>query len=103
MQRPVHCSWIKRPRPNPNAPARLFCFPHAGAGASVFARWVRDWVPQIELCLVQLPGRENRLAEPLLTDMSGLLDGLVDGLQAHLDRPFGVFGHSHGALIAFEW
>ncbi len=95
--------WIKRPRPNPDAPVRLFCFAHAGAGASVFARWTKDWTPDIELCPVQLPGRENRLAEPLLTDMPRLLDGLVDGLVSELDRPFGVFGHSHGALIAFEW
>lgn len=51
---------------------------------------------------VQLPGRENRLGEPLLHSMAAVTPPLVEELLPLLDRPFAFFGHSTGALIAFE-
>lgn len=56
----------------------------------------------IEVRSVQLPGRENRLREVPLTSMTVLVAALADKIEAFLDRPYGFFGHSMGALIAFE-
>ena len=81
---------------------RLICFPYAGGGASAFNDWA-DLVPDnIELCTVQLPGREERLREPLLNDMSELAEALTQQILAYTDRPFAFLGHSMGAIIAYE-
>src|SRR6187397_2335302 len=81
---------------------RLFCLPHAGAGASVFARWSRALPPAIKVRALQLPGRESRLREPPASGMSPLVGELADTIAPVLDRPFAIFGHSMGALIGFE-
>jgi medium-chain acyl-[acyl-carrier-protein] hydrolase len=93
---------ISYPKPNPQASLRLFCFPYAGGGASLFRAWPDDLPPAVEIGAVQYPGRENRWREPLLSDGELLVESLAADLQPHLDRPFAFFGHSLGALIAFE-
>ncbi len=93
---------VSRPRPNPRATLRLFCFPYAGGGASVFRAWPNDLPPTIEVCAIQYPGRENRLGEPLLSSCAPLVEALAADIQPYLDRPYAFFGHSLGALIAFE-
>lgn len=95
--------WIVRTTPNPQARLRLFCFPYAGSGSSTFAAWGRNLPTQVEVCAVQLPGRESRLAEAPYTNMSALVEALTDALRPYLDKPFAVFGHSNGALIGFEF
>lgn len=94
--------WIDYLKPNPHARLRLFCFPYAGGSASIFRRWVNDLPPDVEVCPVQLPGRENRLMEPPCTRLSSLVQVLVQALSSYLDLPFAFFGHSMGALIGFE-
>jgi medium-chain acyl-[acyl-carrier-protein] hydrolase len=94
--------WVIRPRPNARAHLRLFCLPFAGGGASAFRGWPAHLPPEIEVAAVQLPGREERLREPPFRDATALATRLVDALTPHLDRPFGLFGHSMGALVAFE-
>lgn len=59
--------WLNRPKQNSRAKMRLIAFPYAGAGASVFYPWVNFLPQSIELCCVQLPGREGRLAETAFT------------------------------------
>lgn len=94
--------WVLCPRPNPQARLRLFCLPYAGTGAAIYRLWVNDLPATVELCAVQLPGRETRLSEPAATDLAVLAPALADGLQPLFDRPFAIFGHSLGALIGFE-
>lgn len=94
-------SWIFASRPNPQAHLRLFCFPHAGGGASFFRPWIGMLAPDIEVCPVQLPGRENRLKERPFNQFSPLISELAQALRPYLDRPFAFFGHSMGALISF--
>lgn len=81
---------------------RLLCFPYAGGGASVFRPWAALLPPWVELCAVQLPGRENRVAEPLRRRLPALVVEAADGLLPLLDPPFALFGHSLGAVLAFE-
>lgn len=81
---------------------RLFCLPHAGGGASLFRDWRPHLPPEVELVALQLPGRETRMREHAHTHLSTLLPALVDALRSSLDRGFVLFGHSMGALIAFE-
>ncbi len=95
-------SWVMRPRPNPEAHLRLFCLPYAGAGASVFRTWPDDLPPEIEVCSIQLPGREDRIREAPLTRFPLLVNALAKAIRSYLDRPFALFGHSMGALISFE-
>ncbi|HEX2691983.1 MAG TPA: alpha/beta fold hydrolase [Kofleriaceae bacterium] len=94
--------WIVRSRPNPRARLRLFCFPFAGGGASTYRGWPAHLPADIEAIAVQLPGREERLREPAFTSPSELCARLVAVLASYFDRPFGFFGHSMGALLAFE-
>lgn len=81
---------------------RLFCLPYAGGSASVFRDWPNRLPPSIEVCAVQLPGRETRLKEPVFTRLGPLVQELARAVLPSLDRPVALFGHSVGALIAFE-
>lgn len=94
--------WILRPRPNDAARVRLFTFPYAGVGGSIFRSWAALLPPDVELCLVQLPGRDSRWKEPAFSQMTELLPALLGGMRRYLDRPFAFYGHSLGALISFE-
>ncbi|HSE19636.1 MAG TPA: alpha/beta fold hydrolase [Pyrinomonadaceae bacterium] len=85
---------------NRSADVRLFCFPYAGGGDSIFHSWQQSVPAAIEVCPVQLPGRGSRIAEPPFTDISQLVCAAAQALP--LDKPFALFGHSMGALIAFE-
>ncbi len=93
--------WLLR-RPT-DLPLRLFCFSHAGAGASVYGPWIKPLAAAgIDVCPVQLPGRENRFRESPHHSLEPLMEALVSALQRHMDRPYAVFGHSLGALLAYE-
>lgn len=91
--------WLLR-RPSDDAPMRLFCFPYSGVGASMYAGWP-ERAGFVEICPVQLPGRENRIREPLFDSYEELAEQAADGLAPYLDRPSGFFGHCGGALSAF--
>ncbi len=95
-------AWVLRPRPRPQAHLRLFLLPHAGAGASAFRGWSDGLPADVEVCPVQLPGRENRVAEPAFDRLEPLVRALAGALAGWDDLPWAVFGHSNGALIAFE-
>lgn len=102
MHRSSMTSWFALPRPNPAARLRLFCFPYAGAGATVFYPWTRALPAEVEICPVQLPGREARMAEPPYTDVMELVERIGSEIRPFVDRPFAFFGHSNGAIVSFE-
>lgn len=97
---PSTSPWFVRP-PSTDHPARIFCFPFSGSGASAFSAWPAA-IDDVEVCPVQFPGRENRLAHPHYGTYEDLAAGLVEPLLPLLDRPFAFFGHCAGALPAFE-
>ena len=95
-------SWILRFDPKPQAELRLFCFPYAGVGASCYRAWPALLPAEVELCAVQPPGREGRLREPAFRSIHELAEAAAAALEPYFDRPYAFFGHSMGALVAFE-
>jgi surfactin synthase thioesterase subunit len=98
----LNAPWILRTAPRPRARARLFCFPHAGGGASAFRTWPGGLPSDVEVCAIQLPGRESRIRERPLESLPAMVEALVSALARELDRPFAFFGHSMGAVLAAE-
>jgi medium-chain acyl-[acyl-carrier-protein] hydrolase len=84
------------------APARLVCLPHAGAGASGYRVWGRDLPAEIAVCPVQLPGRESRISEQPYQRIEPLVADLAEVVAERVEAPYALFGHSLGALVAFE-
>lgn len=95
-------SWIAYRKAKPKAKRRIFCFPYAGSGASAFRAWDKFLPDKVELCPIQLPGRETRASESAYTRIEPLIDALSRELKPVLDIPYVLFGYSMGALIAFD-
>src|SRR4051812_48675230 len=87
-----------------NAPlrARLLCFPHAGASASAYRAWTDQVPPWLDVWSLQLPGRGARFTEPAFERLLPLVASIADAFGKSDDLPFAFFGHSMGALLAFE-
>jgi medium-chain acyl-[acyl-carrier-protein] hydrolase len=95
-------NWFKVFAEKPDAVCRLFCFHYAGGGASAFHSWVKSIPEDVEVFAVQLPGRENRLSEYPIRELTELIQKLAIEMSTYLDKPFIFFGHSMGALISYE-
>jgi medium-chain acyl-[acyl-carrier-protein] hydrolase len=81
---------------------RMFCFPYAGGGASVYRGWGASLPADLEVCPVQLPGRENRLRDQPFHQIGDMVPALADALRPYMNVPFVFFGHSMGGVISFE-
>jgi medium-chain acyl-[acyl-carrier-protein] hydrolase len=81
---------------------RLICFPFAGAAAGAYRDWPALLPDTVEVLAIQLPGREDRLREEPFTTMEPVVRALGQVLRPYLDLPVALFGHSGGALLAFE-
>ena len=101
---PTHAAnpWLTTRAASPQSSIRLFCLPHAGAGTSAYNLWKRFLPATIEVCPIQIPGRESRLSEACVTDCTTLIESITLALTAHLDKPYAIFGHSMGALLALD-
>ncbi len=95
-------SWIATRTPRPAARLRLFCFAHGGGGATAFRGWADHLPTDIDVCPIQLPGRETRFHDRPLRSMRELVDSVADGVLPHLSMPYAFYGHSLGAVVAFE-
>ena len=94
--------WLAFRKPNPRARLRLFCFPYAGGGASIYRMWAEKLPDTVEVCPVQLPGRGAWMNAPAFTDVTLLVEALAAAILPLLDKPYALFGHSMGGLISFE-
>lgn len=95
---------LRVPLRRPAASWRLVIFPHAGGGASFYRSWSGHSGPEVEVQVVQYPGREDRLAEPLVDHLPLLVDEVVDALRATDDGRVrtALLGHSMGSAVAYE-
>jgi surfactin synthase thioesterase subunit len=97
----VEPRWFRR-NARASSPLRLFCFAYAGGSASMYRSW-HDWLaPAVEVVAVELPGRGTHIGEPPIDRMDALVERLLPAMRPLLDRPFALFGHSLGALVALE-
>ena len=94
--------WLFTKRKLADPKLRLFCFPNAGGGASVYRGWSEELAPEVEVACVQLPGRESRFREQPCSRWPQILGHLTAAITSHIERPFALFGHSFGSLLAFE-
>jgi medium-chain acyl-[acyl-carrier-protein] hydrolase len=94
--------WFTCPQPAPQAAWRLYCLPHAGGGTAGYALWGRELAPDIEVTAICPPGRERHLMAPPHQAMAPLVNDLVAVVTPRLQAPYAFFGHSLGALVAFE-
>ncbi len=99
---PVRGAWVTHPSPRAAPALRLFTFAHCGAGTRPFQLWPAGLPEAVEVCPVLLPGREARADEPLLTTIPEIADRAALAIAPELDLPCVLFGHSLGALLAFE-
>ena len=96
-------TWLPFRRSNPAARVRLVCLPFAGGGASAFRAWSERLPLTVNVCAVQPPGRETRFREPPYPAVQPLVDGTGRRcLSRCFDLPVVLYGHSMGALAAFE-
>lgn len=94
--------WFACPQPNPEPETRLFLFPYAGGGPAAFGKWPAGLPGTVETWIAHYPGRGSRFNEPALNRVSTLVEGLSQAIQPLLEKPFVFFGHSYGAIVAFE-
>jgi medium-chain acyl-[acyl-carrier-protein] hydrolase len=102
MTRDNAAGWLRYVDRRPSADLQLFCFPFAGGGASIFRKWGTKLPRSVEVCAIQLPGREDRLLEPPFQQVQPLVETLAEAVFIDREKPFAFFGHSMGALLAFE-
>jgi len=81
---------------------RIVCFTHAGAAAAVYRPWALQLDARIEVLAVQLPGRGDRMGETPIESVAKLVEHVLPEVAALDDRPLVLFGHSMGAMLAFE-
>ncbi|MFC4535657.1 thioesterase II family protein [Sphaerisporangium dianthi] len=94
--------WIHRYHPSPAASRRLVCFPHVGGSASAYFWLSKSLAPAYEVLAIQYPGRQERRREPVALSLHALVDQVFEALRGQVAPPFAFFGHSMGALVAFE-
>lgn len=94
-------TWLRNPEPRPQAGAVLVCFPHAAGSASFFRPWAAA-LTEFDVHAAQYPGRADRFTDDLPTDLTAMARGVRESLEPLSGRPIVLFGHSMGAVVAFE-
>ncbi|MEQ8621231.1 MAG: thioesterase domain-containing protein [Thalassobaculaceae bacterium] len=106
-QRPVAPAggWLLPPRRAEPINSRVFCWPYAGLGASLFVAWSRQAPPGLGIYGIQPPGRESRMSEPPLRRVGDMVSRLADAMAGEpglLDAPYALLGCSFGGIASFE-
>ncbi|MET8541863.1 alpha/beta fold hydrolase [Kitasatospora sp. NPDC004799] len=94
--------WLRTPRPRPSAPVRLVCLAHAGGTAAAYQDWAPLLPDDIELSVVQYPGRHDRIDEPCVDSMEEMADAIAAVLHPAAGPGLVLFGHSMGAAVGYE-
>ena len=95
-------AWFQNTHAGRRVELKMFCFPYAGGTASVYRNWAGVLPPKVQVIPVEFPGRGARFWESPIVSMPSLIEALAEAIIPLLDKPFAFFGHSMGAVIAFE-
>ncbi|MCC3766869.1 thioesterase II family protein [Streptomyces sp. UNOC14_S4] len=95
-------AWVRRFHPSPESSVRLVCLPHAGGSASFYFPMSQALSPAVDVLCLQYPGRQERRQEPGIENIPDYADAIAAELKPWLDVPTAFFGHSMGAILAYE-
>ncbi|WP_369201457.1 thioesterase II family protein [Streptomyces sp. PU-14G] len=99
-------SWLRSFHTGPDVasrPVELVCFPHAGGSAGYFVPLSAQLEGVTQVLAVQYPGRQDRWGEPAIDNIAELAEHVVAALgPARSGGRLALFGHSMGALVAYE-
>ncbi|MFR9728365.1 ACP S-malonyltransferase [Saccharopolyspora sp. MS10] len=81
---------------------RVFGIAHAGGDERAYAG-LAEQAPDLDVVVLERPGRGTRSGEPLLSDPVAIVEDLLARLRDRLDdaTPYALYGHSLGARLAF--
>ncbi|KAF7767751.1 hypothetical protein PCIT_a3839 [Pseudoalteromonas citrea] len=94
--------WVVTPEKKDSKATRLLCFPYAGGGISSFWSWSKLVASNIEVNIIQNPGKGSHFKTPPIDDMEMLVTQLMPNLKEVLSGDYIIFGHSLGSRIGFE-
>ncbi len=94
--------WLVKSTLKRNPKLKLLCLPFAGGSSVAYREWGRMLPDSVEVLALEIPGRGQRLMEPLVTHLPDLVRQIAENIQDELDRPYAFFGHSMGAMLAWE-
>jgi len=95
--------WLVSYQESDDANLTLFCFPYAGGNAAVFKSWINYLPKTVNLFAIELPGHGTRLSEKPIDNFKALIEDITKAALPLLSKPYVVFGHSMGAIFAFEF
>lgn len=86
-----------------NRARTLACLGFCGGGSGSFHAWIDVLPPDVELAAICYPGHEGRHSEEFAADWDALADDATEAVLAvAAEGPYVLFGHSMGALMAFD-
>ncbi|WP_405145714.1 alpha/beta fold hydrolase [Nocardia salmonicida] len=94
--------WVRVLRPGAATGGRLTCFPPGGGSATFYRELARHIGPDVDVTAVQYPGRQDRLGDPMITDLHLLADRIAADIARRPAATRSLFGHSMGATVAYE-
>jgi pyochelin biosynthetic protein PchC len=81
---------------------RLVCFPHSGGSAATYRGWSSAMPANTQLLAVQYPGHADRIAEAPASSIAEMGSRVAAELSQLDPARCALFGHSLGALVAYE-
>lgn len=94
--------WVRRLTQGGVPTTRLVALPHAGGSASFFLPLAQALGPDVEVLGIQYPGRQDRHTEKMIDNVPELVEEIHPRITTWTDLPLVLFGHSMGAVLAFE-
>lgn len=95
--------WLRALRAAPNAHTVVLCFPPGGGSTGPYRALAQQLGQGTAVYAVQYPGRQDRLGDPLVPNLTELAERTTADLLTWGPVPnLALFGHSMGATVAFE-
>lgn len=95
-------AWLRVLKPGTAPRARIVAFAGMGGTTDSHVPLIRHLADDVELVAVQMPGREERTGEPSPSGITDVADGIAEALTGLPELPTVLYGHSQGALLAWE-